>query len=291
MENPETKVWTENQPKLVPQYPGKLEKAAKGRQQPLKMWIVLKTLQIPLADPAATLMLAGRRIIRLLRQKAIAFVFDKAAKLFRCDANGKWTATNVWTQYHMAFLVSTDATWIPQENVACSYVTNAKASKRIADQWAMTFRFLTSVAMSDANSFCRDLNEQPGDVGTKTAMRQSEFPCREIRKLPKPDEHTELYGYQLPEMYREKLMQTLSSRELNMRYIEVSIMKGLFVLQQAKPKDPKSKGSAQSAEDHVYEVCAALQEEPPKENATLSPRSQRFPQTRSHTCIFREPLW
>ena len=42
--------------------------------------------------------------------------------------------------------------------------------------------------------------------GTKTAIRQSEFPWREIRKLPKPDEHTELYEYQLPEMYREKLM-------------------------------------------------------------------------------------
>ena len=30
---------------------------------------------------------------RLLRKKATSFVFDKAAKFFRCDANGKWTAT------------------------------------------------------------------------------------------------------------------------------------------------------------------------------------------------------
>ena len=44
MENPETKIWTGNQAQLVPQCLGELEKAAKGRQQPLKLWIVLKTL-------------------------------------------------------------------------------------------------------------------------------------------------------------------------------------------------------------------------------------------------------
>ena len=147
----------------------------------------------------------------------------------------------------------------------------------------MTFRFLTSAAIADTNSFCRELNEQPGDVGTKTAIRQSEFPFREIRKLPKPDEHTELYEYQLPEMYREKLMQRLNSPEFNMRYVEVSTMKGLYVLQQAKPKDPKSKGSVQSAEDLVYEVCTALQEEPPTDSATLSPMiPEVFPNSVPH---------
>ena len=223
MESSETKVWTGNQAELVPRYLGEFEKAAKGSQQPLKLWVVLKTFHIPLADPASTLMLDGRHTIRLLRKKATTFVFDKAAKFFRCDANGKWKATNIWTQYLMAFLISTDATWIPLENITCSYVTNAKASKRIADQWPMTFRFLTFAAISDTNSFCRELNEQPGDVGTKTSIRQSEFPWREIRKLPKPHKHTELYEYQLPEMYGEKLMQRLNSPEFNMR----STMKGL----------------------------------------------------------------
>ena len=121
---------TGNQAELVPQYLGEMEKAVKGRQQPLKMWVVLKTLRIPLANPASTLMLDGRHTIRLLRKKATTFVFDKTAKFFRCDTDGKWVATNVWTPYHMAFLISTDATWVPLENMACSYVTNAKASRQ-----------------------------------------------------------------------------------------------------------------------------------------------------------------
>ena len=68
-------------------------------------------------------------------------------------------------------------------------------------------------------------------MGTKTAMRQSELSWMEIRKLPKPDEHTELYEYQLPKVYREKLMQRLNSPEFNMRCIEVWTMKRLYVLQ------------------------------------------------------------
>ena len=94
----------------------------------------------------------------------------------------------------------------------------------------MTFRFLTATVIANISTFCREINEHPGDVGTHTTKGNSGFPWREVRKLPKPNQNTEMFKYQLPQLHGEELLQRLHSPHFPMRFIEVSDMKDLYII-------------------------------------------------------------
>ena len=115
--------------KLVRQLDTWHERHSKDHADPIHLWVVIETQQPPVSnDPMVAVQLDGRHIIRLLRQKAAAVIYDKSGQWLQNRPNEGWVHHFPWKGYHLAFLLGSDRRWTPLDSIAKAYVTNDNAT-------------------------------------------------------------------------------------------------------------------------------------------------------------------
>ena len=154
-------VWSGNQAetvtKLVRQLDTWHERHSKNHADPIHLWVVIETRQPPVSNnPMVAVQLDGPHIIRLLRQKAAAVIYDKSGQWLQNRPNEGWVHPFPRKGYHLAFLLGSDRRWTSLDSIAKAYVTNDKARRRPdLEVPNVTYRILADAAVNTTSLFCR----------------------------------------------------------------------------------------------------------------------------------------
>lgn len=284
--NGQALVWSGNQAETVTSLVKQLdtwhERHSKQHADPIHLWVVIETRQPPVSnDPMVAVQLDGRHIIRLLRQKAAAVIYDKSGQWQQNSMKDEWVHPFPWKSYHLAFLLGSDRRWTPLDSIGKAYVTNDKARRRPdLEVPNVTYRILADAAISTTSLFYRFMNDSPNEVGSTVARGQSVLQWNGARRLPPPDDGSTLWEYTIPITMEDHLRNALDT-DPPTQYINISDPASVYIILQAKPsKGPATATTIQGPEDLETEIYGAMGMDPPEERGPVLP--DIFPQGVPH---------
>ena len=173
-----------------------------------------------------------------------------------------------------AILLSSGAEWMPLQDIPIRHLQRPEVRNSGLREPHYLYRLLMPDTVETKPAFYRYINSYV-DSATSVAMRNSVFPWRNANKLPRPDDHCQLWEYAVPPDLVDRSEVFLKSEDVATQWISLAHPEKLFVLLRAKPgKGGRSNAAAQGPVDLSLELVASFDEDLPKDE--ILPRGPRL---------------